>query len=120
MKGLPWGLLYNELKDKTLDATALEIKISSLMRDEDVTNKKGIYQYVLLNDEKHLNIRLFSDKQKREVYEKQNGICHKCLKPFELKEMEADHIKPWSQGGKTDAANCQMLCKDCNRRKSNK
>jgi len=32
--------------------------------------------------------------------------------------MEDDHIKPWHEGGKTDAKNCQMLCKDDNRRKS--
>ncbi len=24
--------------------------------------------------------------------------------------MEADHITPWSKGGKTIAENCQMLC----------
>ncbi|MDR1654262.1 MAG: HNH endonuclease, partial [Prevotellaceae bacterium] len=38
----------------------------------------------------------------------------------ELSEMEADHITPWHAGGKTDEANCQMLCKNCNRRKSGK
>ncbi|MGN1240203.1 MAG: HNH endonuclease, partial [Paludibacteraceae bacterium] len=32
----------------------------------------------------------------------------------------ADHITPWSKGGRTIASNCQMLCKECNRRKSNK
>ena len=31
--------------------------------------------------------------------------------------MEADHITPWHEGGKTIEENCQMLCKDCNRRK---
>lgn len=33
-------------------------------------------------------------------------------------EMQADHITPWAKGGKTVAENCQMLCADCNRRKS--
>ena len=32
-------------------------------------------------------------------------------------QMQADHITPWSKGGKTIAENCQMLCADCNRRK---
>ena len=31
--------------------------------------------------------------------------------------MEADHITPWSKGGKTEAANCQMLCLADNRQK---
>lgn len=29
-----------------------------------------------------------------------------------------DHVKPRHEGGKTVAKNCQMLCKDDNRRKS--
>lgn len=59
-------------------------------------------------------------KIKREVYEKQKGICVKCGKHFDIKEMEADHIEPWHSGGKTIADNCQMLCKHCNRIKSGK
>lgn len=47
MKGVPFGLLYNEFKDKKLDAKKLENEIAKLMEDEDVTNKKGIYSYVL-------------------------------------------------------------------------
>ena len=31
--------------------------------------------------------------------------------------MEADHITPWHQGGKTALDNGQMLCKEDNRRK---
>jgi 5-methylcytosine-specific restriction endonuclease McrA len=90
------------------------------MQDEDVTNKKGIYAYVLSRKEKHLNIRAFSDNQKREAYERQKGICVVCKEHFELNGMEADHITPWHSGGKTSAENCQMLCREDNRRKSGK
>jgi hypothetical protein len=120
MKGIAWGLLYNEFKDQKLDPKKLEQQVSSLMQDEDVSNKKGIYEYVLTGKEKFLNIRAFTDNQKREAYERQNGICVKCEQQFELSEMEADHITPWHLGGKTTAENCQMLCKDDNRRKSGK
>jgi hypothetical protein len=118
MKGIDWGYLYNKLKDKNFDTNALEKEVVRLMEDEDVSNKKGIYEYVLTGEERKLNIRAFNDKQKRESYERQKGICTKCRKHFELNEMEADHITPWSQGGKTNAENCQVLCKTCNRRKS--
>jgi hypothetical protein len=120
MKGVPWGFLYNEFKDAKLDHKQLETEIANLMQDEDVTNKKGIYEYVLTRKEKHLNIRAFSDNQKREAYERQKGICVVCKKHFEMNEMEADHITPWHLGGKTIAENCQMLCKEDNRRKSGK
>ncbi|AKL98006.1 GmrSD restriction endonuclease domain-containing protein [Endomicrobium proavitum] len=118
MKGVAWGELYNNYKDKKLDANELEKEIVKLMMDDDVTKKSGIYPYVLSGEEKYLNIRSFTDNQKREVYEKQKGICQKCKTHFEINEMEADHITPWHEGGKTTSVNCQMLCKDCNRRKS--
>jgi hypothetical protein len=120
MKGVAWGLLYNEFKNQNFDHKKLEEEIAKLMQDEDVTNKKGIYEYVLTRKEKHLNIRTFSDSQKREAYERQKGICPICTEHYEINEMEGDHITPWHEGGKTTAENCQMLCKDCNRRKSGK
>lgn len=120
MKGLPWGLLYNAHKDETLDAAALEQQIAELMADDDVTAKKGIYEYVLSGNERCLNIRAFTDSQKRAAYERQNGICPICKLHFEIENMEGDHITPWCEGGKTEVDNLQMLCKDCNRRKSSK
>ena len=66
------------------------------------------------------NFRTFSDNQKREVYERQKGICPVCTENYKIEQMECDHITPWHEGGKTTAKNCLMLCKDCNRRKSGK
>ncbi len=118
MKGVAFGPLYNEFKNEKIDSRKLEKEIMELMQDEDVTKKSGIYPYVLTRNEKFLNIRAFTDKMKREAYERQKGICKKCKKHFEIDEMEADHIKPWREGGKTIAENCQMLCKQDNRTKS--
>lgn len=120
MSGIQWGDLYNEFKDQKFDSKKLEEQITKLMIDEDVQNKKGIYTYVLTRKEKHLNIRAFSPNQKREAYERQKGVCVVCKEHFELNEMEADHIDPWHAGGKTTAENCQMLCREDNRRKSGK
>ncbi|MDR3301389.1 MAG: HNH endonuclease [Spirochaetaceae bacterium] len=36
---------------------------------------------------------------------------------FVINEMERDRITPWSEGGKTQVDNLQMLCKNCNRSK---
>ena len=120
MKGVDWGNLFNIYGTKKLDPKKLEQHITKLMQDEDVQKKKGIYNYLLTGEEKYLNVRAFSPNQRREAYERQKGICTKCLKHFKFEEMEADHIKPWHEGGKTIADNCQMLCIDDNRRKSGK
>lgn len=118
MKGIEWGGLYDKYKGTIFDTVKLEQEIQKLMMDDDVDSKKGIYTYVLTRNEKYLNIRGFTESQKRAAYEKQKGICKKCGKHFALNEMEADHITPWSKGGKTSNENCQMLCLECNRRKS--
>lgn len=97
MKGIDYGFLYNKYKDKEFDSKELEKEITKLMQDEDVTKKSGIYSYVLTRNEKYLSIRAFIDKQKRETYERQKGICIHCKGHFESEEMEADHIKPWHE-----------------------
>ena len=105
MKGIAWGTLYNTHKDDNLDPHTLEIKITQLMSDDEVTKKKGVYEYLLTKNEKHLSIRAFTNNQKRTLYERQEGICTACKEHYEISQMEADHITPWSQGGKTDLDN---------------
>lgn len=117
MKGLDWGSLHSQFKDVLYDTAKLEAEIKTLMLDDDVTRNKGIYTYVLTRDEKYLSIRQFTPAQRRTAYEHQGGICPKSGKHFEISQMEADHITPWSKGGKTSAANCQMLCLADNRLK---
>ncbi len=118
MKQVQWGLLYNLYHTQDYSSTALEQEVSRLMMDDDVTNKKGIYEYVLSGRESALSIRAFTPAMRASAYERQKGICPKCGGHFELSEMQADHIVPWSKGGHTVKENCQMLCQHCNATKS--
>ena len=120
MKGIAWGLLYNKYKDVVYDTKAIEEETAKLIADDDVEKKSGIYAYILTRDERYLGIRTFSDSVKQKVYEKQGRKCIVCKKEFDISEMEGDHITPWHENGKTIEENCQMLCKDDNRRKSGK
>jgi len=128
MKGVDWGPLYDRYKHDVIDTAVLEDRVAGLMQDPDVTRRKGIYPFVLSGEEKHLNIRQFDDRDRRAAYERQQGHCAsgtRCKTTgnadgqmvFEIENMDADHIVPWSKGGKTDAANCAMLCIACNRSK---
>lgn len=128
MKGLEWGILYNTFGPKTFNSNTVETEINNLLDDEEVTNKKGIYEYILSGEEKHLSIRTFTDKDKAIAFNKQlfgntgKATCPKCndnSKLFDLSQMEADHVIPWSKNGKTTIGNCQMLCKYHNGLKSN-
>lgn len=117
--GLYWGKWYELKKDEIIDKDALDARIAKLIKDSDVEHKDGIIPYIFTGDERHLGLRTFGDDIKEAVYEEQQGICKICGEHFEIDEMEADHIIPWSKGGKTIKENCQMLCVHCNRTKSN-
>ena len=115
-----WAKWYELKKDSIIDKDALDAQIDRLIKDGEVQNKKGIIPYLFTNDERALGLRVFPDDIKEAVYAEQNGICKICGEQFEIDEMEADHIIPWSKGGKTIKENCQMLCMSCNRKKGGK
>ena len=117
MKGVDWGTLSDAYKDEDLNLDEIEEKTQRLIGDEDVQRQSGIYPYILTGDEKHLNLRAFPTQMKQRVYERQGKKCAQCGKSFALSQMEADHITPWVEGGKTIEGNCQLLCKEDNRRK---
>ena len=63
---------------------------------------------------------MFDPDDMRTAYENQQGVCPICKQHYAFEEMRGDHNRPWSKGGKTRPENSQMLCVDCNARKSDK
>ena len=138
MRGLEWGAFYEQYHSNSYSPAMLQQRVNELYADEAVTNKKGIFEFVLGGelDARLLNIRIFEDNVKKTVYARQTeeaqeqGIsnCPECAKGHEnvrtkiykFKEMDADHVTAWSRGGATDISNCQMLCKTHNRAKGNR
>lgn len=138
MRGLEWGRLYELYHATPYDHTKVSEKVRVLYDDPCVKDNKNVFEYVLggCNDTKLLNVRVFDENTKGRVYHKQTAEakakhvsnCPLCAcgqdayreKIWTLKEMEADHVLAWSNGGVTDESNCQMLCKTHNRAKGNK
>lgn len=143
MKGQPWGLYYNQYHtdkdDENYNSSSMSNKIKQLMDDPEVTSKRGIWLYELAkgagepNAIKNLSLRTFDRRDAKRKYDEQtntakaNGTsnCPYCTKEgldtiWKLTEMQADHIVPWSRGGKTEYNNLQMLCKKHNESKGNR
>ena len=122
MLGLNWGDLYNRFRNNIYDAKAIEKRVNELMANEEVTDKKGVYEYILSGENEDmackLSKRTFSDADKRTAYERQNGICPITGEYLPITEMQADHIIPWWKGGTTTLSNLQMISKTANARKS--
>jgi len=118
--------------------TKVSKEVRKLYGDAYIKNRKGIFEYILGGsaDTKLLDVRVFDDAAKKNVYSTQtaksesNGKsnCPHCAighdanksKIWKLNEMDADHVAAWSKGGATDSKNCQMLCKTHNRAKGNR
>ncbi|MDT2767772.1 DUF262 domain-containing protein [Globicatella sulfidifaciens] len=138
MRGLEWGRLYDTYYATSYSPKEVSKQVNELLSDPYVQNKRGIYEYILegSSDTTHLNIRVFNEPIKRKVYKKQTdeakkkevSNCPLCAvgsnknksKIWTYKEMEADHVSPWSKGGATEESNCEMLCVTHNRAKGNR
>ncbi len=138
MCGQDWGTLYRTYHKNAYAKAKVEERVNALLEDPQVTNKRGIIEYVLGGETETslLHIRVFDQKTKRAVYHKQTeeanrrGVsnCPLCAighdanakRIYKESEMDADHVTAWSKGGSTDIGNCQMLCKTHNRAKGNK
>lgn len=138
MSGLEWGRLYREYHRNAYSKDKVAERVNALLDDLQVTDKKGIFEYVLggEKDTRLLNVRVFDKRTIKSVYRRQTaeaeerGIsnCPLCAighdanakRIYKESEMDADHVAAWSRGGATDEENCQMLCKTHNRAKGNR
>jgi hypothetical protein len=138
MQGLEWGRLYEEYHGKSYDPKKMSTDVNGLAADSYVTNRKGIFEYLLGGsvDKKLLAVRVFDEKVKRVAYAKQKQAaeakgksnCPLCAignnanksRIYKFEEMDADHVSAWSKGGDSSAKNCQMLCITHNRAKGNR
>lgn len=118
MDSIDWGILYNKYKNSI--PSDYMAKYNILVEYEpEIGNPKGIFEAVLSDNLKFINPRAFDKKDMHRKYSEQSGNCPYCHNHFEESQMHGDHIRPWSKGGKTEYSNLQMLCAECNIKKSN-
>jgi hypothetical protein len=138
MRGLAWGDLYERFHTRSYNAAELDARVEELRGDLAVKDNKSIYEYLLGGEEETqlLGIRLFDEPTKIAAYKQQTdkakesgtSNCPLCAhgdnanktRIYKIDEMEADHVAAWSRGGRTDLANCEMLCITHNRSKGNR
>ena len=98
------------------------IKILCERHNVDFTNQSsGSFIKELREDFFDLKTQMvsFTKEYRVKMHEDCAGLCKCSSKPFPLKRMEIDHIKPISEGGHaTDPSNLQLLCRTCHFKKT--
>jgi hypothetical protein len=75
-------------------------------------------------------VRLFSEDDRMTIWKRAEGFCENCGVPTHYEsrcpfggcaaDYQADHVVPWSKGGRTLLANGACLCQRCNAAKSDR
>jgi len=106
------GKITEYLKDRTLVAlTNKEKEIEDIIQA--VVNNISVDPKRLFTSDDKQNL-LQNHQQEEGKY--RCGICKQLFFPNEL---EVDHIRAWSKGGRTELSNAQLLCRPCNAKKNN-
>lgn len=117
-----WGEMYAAYGNENYNPDEMMDIFNTLINNKEELpsmNIKNIITYCFTRDDKLLVPRAFSSTQKTAMYNRQNGRCASCGQPFEIEDLDADHIIPWHEGGRTDTSNGQMLCRSCHKKKHN-
>ena len=120
-KTVMWGKFYNEYNEEEFDPDEMintfnELNKARANKELDVSVAK-ICEYCITRNESLLKQRAFNEYQKNAMYVEQKGICLDCGKHFLKNKMQAHHIIPWYNGGRTELNNGVMLCEDCHRQR---
>lgn len=122
-------LNYREWKERYPDQYAKRIETNRIRRQIKYKNdvsyrKKEIKRcaensIVRIQNSRSDGIKLTKDIIKS-IYVRDKYTCILCKKNGQQTRLSLDHIFPISKGGKNNIENLQILCLDCNRKKSNK
>lgn len=108
---------YNSC-NQTMSSPELTARFEKIIEDFNET----IDDIVFLKDAN----RLYTKQERYTLWKNQNGVCPETGKTIPESEINddtkwhADHIIPYSKGGKTTIENGRLICKTANLKKSNK
>ena len=104
------------LREQQLEKYKEEIKTAELKKSLRQVARQELIEEGILFDEEHKRPYI-----PREViglvYMRDNGRCREC---GATKDLQLDHIIPFSKGGSSEPENLQLLCRDCNLKHGNK
>lgn len=103
--------------DQFLELVDKEVKVA-LYRGGDLSDLDTVFKLPELTKAKaDIAGRTISQEVKDLVWNRDSGKCAQCSSNARL---EFDHIIPFSKGGSNTYRNIQLLCEECNRKKTNK
>lgn len=122
MNAVNWGEMYAKYGDVEYDPVEMSEMLDKLLKarhDKELDNSPKLatlIEYCFSRDSKLLIPRAFDDIQRRAMYKIQSGKCAHCGEKFDLPDLEAHHIVPWMEGGRTVLDNGELVCRNCHKK----
>jgi HNH endonuclease len=108
--------LFDLSYDQFLDMVNNEVK-AALYRGGNLSDMDTLFKLTDMTKVKaDIAGRIISQEVKDLVWNRDDGKCAQCDSNVRL---EFDHIIPFSKGGSNTYRNIQLLCEECNRKKTN-
>lgn len=106
-------------KDFILDYYRKIMRKANDVKSWKIETHKTAISKLIQDDIECDGLRLFSDNDKSELYKRSQRCAEANCQVTNYKELEVDHIDPWSKGGRTILGNARLLCKSHNASKGN-
>lgn len=116
-----------KLHDHFINVDNLEVFLKKYKPEFDIglSGRGGTYQNLMFNSFVDYFTKLTEEEKNQRKVTKELKLqllanANQCKHCGSKSQLEIDHIKPFSKGGKTEIDNLQLLCSSCNKSKNNR
>lgn len=113
-------LLYTQMSSGQMKAEVVSSYEDKFLRSFKVTMKMPAVIRLVKYIRPKKNVTIFKALKRKNIYERDDGVCQYCLSKISYNNSTLDHVHPRSKGGKDSWDNLVLSCQSCNNKKGDR